>query len=120
MPLVGPNSIILALMASGLNGQSFCFNGYLPVKDPARSQFIKALEQRSAKEKQTQIFIETPYRNDAILADLLKHCLGNTKLCIAKNMTAPNAYARTQAISDWKKEQHVLGKDPAVFLVLAQ
>ncbi len=118
IPLAGPNSIILALMASGLNGQSFCFNGYLPVKDPARSQRIRALEQHSAKEKQTQIFIETPYRNDALLADLLKHCAGNTKLCIAKNLTAPGAYIKTLAVSDWKKSIPVLGKEPAVFLIL--
>lgn len=118
VPLAGPNSIVLALMASGLNGQSFCFNGYLPVKDPERSKRIKSLEQQSIKEKQTQVFIETPYRNDALLADLLKHCLGNTQLCIAKNITAPDAYIKTQSISDWKKHLPVLGKEPTVFLIL--
>ena len=118
IPLTGPNSIILALMASGLNGQSFCFNGYLPVKDPARSQRIKALENLSVKEKQTQIFIETPYRNDALLLDLLKLCNANTKLCIARNISAPDAYIKTLSIADWKKNVPVLGKEPTVFLIL--
>jgi len=120
IPLVGPNSIILALMASGFNGQSFAFTGYLPVKEPERSKKIQALELLSQKEKQTQIFIETPYRNDAILSDLLKVCANNTKLCIAQNITAANAFIKTEAIGDWKKEKPVLGKSPAVFLLLAQ
>jgi len=119
VPLTGPNSLILALMASGLNGQSFCFNGYLPVKDPARSQRIKALEQISKKENQTQLFIETPYRNNAILDDLLKNCMGTTKLCIAMNITAPNSFIKTKTIADWKKDKPALEKLPAVFLILA-
>ena len=119
IPLTGPNSIILALMASGLNGQSFCFNGYLPVKEPARGQRIKTLEQISQKEKQTQIFIETPYRNEVIFADFLKNCQGKTLLCIAKNISAPDAFIRTKTISEWKKDIPVLGKIPAVFLFLA-
>jgi len=118
VPVTGPNSLILALMASGLNGQSFCFTGYLPVKDPMRGQRIKELEAISIKEKQTQLFIETPYRNDAILADLLKHCNNNTRLCIAENITAPNAFIKTKTVADWKSEVPVLGKNPAVFLLL--
>ncbi len=120
VPVTGPSSIILALMASGLNGQSFCFNGYLPVKDPERSKRIKHLEQLSAKEKQTQLFIETPYRNESILADLLKNCLPTTMLSIAKDLTAADAYIKTYSIANWKKEVPVLGKVPAVFSILAQ
>jgi 16S rRNA (cytidine1402-2'-O)-methyltransferase len=118
VPLVGPSSLILALMASGLNGQSFCFTGYLPVKEPMRGARIKELEGRSAREKQTQLFIETPYRNDVLLADLLKHCLAGTRLCIAQNVTAPDAWIRTKTIGEWKKEIPQLGKTPAVFLLL--
>src|SRR5690606_6915682 len=85
IPLIGPNSLLLALMASGLNGQSFAFNGYLPLKEPERSKRIKTLEQHSAKENQTQLFIETPYRNNALLEEFLKQCQKNTRLCIAQN-----------------------------------
>ncbi|OJW77266.1 MAG: SAM-dependent methyltransferase [Bacteroidetes bacterium 46-16] len=119
IPLTGPNSLILALMASGLNGQSFCFNGYLPVKDPARSKSIKALEQQSQKERQTQLFIETPYRNNAMLDDLLKHCQPRTRICIAQNITAANASIKTMTVADWKKNKPRLEKLPAVFLLLA-
>jgi 16S rRNA (cytidine1402-2'-O)-methyltransferase len=118
VPLVGPNSIILALMASGLNGQSFCFTGYIPVKDPMRTKRIKELEATSVREKQTQAFIETPYRNDALLADLLKHCSGKTRICIAKNITAPDAFIKTKTVTEWNREVPVLGKTPAVFLLL--
>lgn len=119
IPLVGPNSLILALMASGLNGQSFCFNGYLPVKEPARSQRIKHLEQQSKKEIQTQIFIETPYRNNNLLDDLLKNCQNNTRVCIAQNITAPNASIKTKTVAEWQKNKPALEKVPAVFLFLA-
>jgi 16S rRNA (cytidine1402-2'-O)-methyltransferase len=118
VPLTGPNSLLLALMASGLNGQSFCFNGYLPVKEPMRSKRIVALEQLSKKEKQTQLFIETPYRNNTLLADFMKHCEGNTLLCIAQNITAPDAYIKTQTINHWKNSPPTLDKTPTVFLVL--
>ena len=118
VPLVGPNSIILALMASGLNGQSFCFTGYIPVKDPMRTKRIKELEAISVKEKQTQLFIETPYRNDHLLADLLKHCRSNTHICIAQNITAPDAYIQTKTVAEWNKGKPALGKTPAVFLML--
>lgn len=119
VPLTGPNSLVLALMASGLNGQSFCFNGYLPVKEPQRSQKIKALEQVSAKERQTQLFIETPYRNNNLLEDLLKYCRNNTQVCIAQNITAADAFIRTKTIEGWKKNKPALQKAPAVFLLLA-
>lgn len=119
IPLVGPNSMILALMASGLNGQSFCFVGYLPVKEPARSQKIKSMEVLSKKENQTQLFIETPYRNNQILDELLKNCNENTNLCIAQNITAPNQFIKTKTIEQWKKQKPVLEKLPAVFLMLS-
>ncbi len=118
IPLTGPNSLILALMASGLNGQSFCFTGYIPVKDPMRTKRIKELEATSIREKQTQLFIETPYRNDHLLADLLKHCSGRTRICIAQNITAPDAFIKTKTATEWSKEIPVLGKTPAVFLML--
>ena len=118
IPVTGPNSIILALMASGLNGQSFAFNGYLPVKDPPRSQRIKELENRSKKDNQTQVFIETPYRNDVLLADLLKTCQPSTRICIAKNITATDAYIKTKTVADWQKADPGIGKVPAVFLML--
>ncbi len=120
VPLTGPSSLILALMASGLNGQSFCFNGYLPVKEPERSKRIKALEALSQKENQTQLFIETPYRNNRLLEDLLRNCRDNTLLCIAQNITAPDASIRTLRIADWKQQKPLPGKSPAVFLLLAQ
>ena len=111
--------MILALMASGLNGQSFAFSGYLPVKEPARSQRIKQLEAQSEKENQTQLFIETPYRNNNLLDDLLKNCQNNTRICIAQNITAVNAYIKTRTAADWKKNKPSLEKAPAVFLMLA-
>lgn len=119
IPLTGPSSIVLALMASGLNGQNFAFNGYLPVKNPARAQKIKELVQISAKESQTQIFIETPYRNNQLLDELLKNCNGHNRLCIAHNITSANAYIKTQTIIEWKKSNYTIPKDPTVFLIQA-
>jgi 16S rRNA (cytidine1402-2'-O)-methyltransferase len=119
VPLVGPSSLILALMASGLNGQSFCFHGYLPVKEPMRSKRIKDLEALSVRENQTQLFIETPYRNDALLADLVKNCQPDTRLCIARGLTAPDGSARTLRVAEWQKAMPVIGKVPTVFLMLA-
>ena len=118
VPLVGPSSLILALMASGLNGQSFCFTGYLPVKEPMRSKRIKDLEAISLKENQTQLFIETPYRNDHLLEDLLKNCNPKTRLCIAQNITEPDELIKTKTIAEWSKKIPIIGKVPAVFLIL--
>ena len=118
VPLVGPNSLILALMASGLNGQSFSFCGYLPVKEPMRSARIKQLEALSIKENQTQLFIETPYRNENMVADLLKNCLPKTRICIAQNISALDASIITKTAAEWAKAIPVLGKVPAVFLML--
>ena len=117
-PLTGPSSIILALMASGLNGQSFAFHGYLPVKEPARSKRIKELEAISAREKQTQIFIETPYRNNTLLADLLKACQPTTRICIALDISGPTEQITTRTAQVWKQNMPQLEKVPAVFLVL--
>ena len=119
VPLTGPNSLILALMASGLNGQSFCFNGYLPVKEPARSQSIKQLEANSKKDNQTQLFIETPYRNNNMVNDLLQFCNPETRLCIAQNITGATEYIRTLSIAEWRIQKPNLVKAPAVFLLLA-
>jgi len=118
VPLVGPSSILLALMASGFNGQSFCFRGYLPVKEPQRSKSLKDFEVVSIKEKQTQIFIETPYRNNLFLEDILKNCNNTTKVCIAQNITAPDAYIKTRTAANWKKDKPLLSKVPTVFLLL--
>ena len=119
IPLTGPSSLLLAIMASGLNGQSFAFSGYLPIKDPQRSKKIKDLESISAKEKQTQLFIETPYRNNQLLAELIKQCHPSTKLCIAQHITAPDAFIKTKSVGEWKRHLPVLEKHPAVFLILA-
>lgn len=119
VPLTGPSSVLLALMASGLNGQCFCFNGYLPLKDPERSRKIRFLEADSAKDPKTQIFIETPYRNNNLLADLLKNCQPGTRLCIAMNLTAADEFLQTKTISDWKKLSPDLPKQAAIFLLQA-
>ena len=118
-PLTGPNSMMLALMGSGLDGQRFAFHGYLPLKDPQRSARIKALEALSAKEQQTQLFIETPYRNNALLSDLLKVCQPNTRICIAQNLSGPTEFIKTATAAQWKKNLPALEKSPAVFLMLA-
>lgn len=119
VPLAGPSSVLLALMSSGFNGQSFCFNGYLPVKEPERSKQIKFLEAHSKKNNQTQIFIETPYRNNTLLGDFLKHCSEHTKLCVAYNITSSEAFIKTKTIRQWKQEKLMLDKQPCVFLLLA-
>lgn len=117
VPVSGPSSVILALMASGLNGQNFAFNGYLPVKPPERVKALLNLERKVITEKQTQIFIETPYRNNQMTADILKTCASGTRLCIAANLTGPNEYIKTQSIGQWKKNVPDLNKQPAVFLL---
>jgi len=117
-PLVGPNSMILALMASGFNGQSFAFHGYLPIDKAARSKKIKELEQQAQRYKQTQLFIETPFRNNQLLAELLKVCAPNTQLCVACNLTAEDEWIKSTSIVNWRKEQVDLHKKPAIFLLL--
>jgi len=117
IPLVGPSSILMALMASGLNGQSFSFVGYLPVKQNERHERLRILERRSANENQTQIFIETPYRNMQLLADILKCCRPETMLTIAANITAEDEFICTRSIRQWKNRLPELNKIPTVFLI---
>ncbi|MBE6239473.1 MAG: SAM-dependent methyltransferase [Bacteroidales bacterium] len=119
VPAVGPSSLMLALMASGLNGQSFAFCGYIPAKTDERRSRLKTLEKVSAQFRQTQILIETPYRNDSLFADILSVCGGSTKVCVAANITMPDAYIMTKKVSEWKKEGLVIGKRPCVFLLLS-
>ena len=119
VPAVGPSSLMLALMASGLNGQSFAFCGYIPAKTDERRSRLKTLEKVSAQLRQTQILIETPYRNDSLFSDILSVCGPSTKVCVAANITMPDAFIRTKKVSEWKKEGLVIGKRPCVFLILA-
>ena len=133
VPLVGPSSLMMALMASGLNGQCFAFNGYLPVKEPDRSKEIKELERLSAKRGQSQIFIETPYRNERLLADFLQHCAPSTRLTVAADISMPTQFIKTKSIEEWRrvvakgaagaadtaKGGFVIGKRPCVFILLA-
>ena len=118
-PAVCPSSLMLALMASGLNGQSFAFCGYIPAKTEERRSRLRTLEKVSGQLKQTQILIETPYRNDSLFADILAVCSASTRVCVAANITMPDAYIRTMKVSEWKKEGFVIGKRPCVFLILA-
>jgi 16S rRNA (cytidine1402-2'-O)-methyltransferase len=120
VPLVGPSSILLALMASGLNGQCFAFHGYLPIEDEERKKSLAALEQESAKRNQTQLFIETPYRNDKMFASLLAHCRPSTRLCLAVDITLVNEHIQTHSIAQWKRlPKPQLNKRPSLFLLLA-
>lgn len=119
VPFVGPSSLMMALMSSGLNGQSFAFRGYIPVKTEERRKALKDMEKVSSQFRQTQIFIETPYRNDSMLADILSTCNPSTKLCLAADITLPDAFIRTKRVSEWKKSVPVIGKRPCVFLILA-
>jgi 16S rRNA (cytidine1402-2'-O)-methyltransferase len=120
VPLVGPSSIVLALMASGLEGQRFRFHGYLPVEAPARRARISDLEREAARADETQLFIETPYRNDALLADILATCHGATRLAVAADLTAPTERIRMDTIDGWKsRSSPPIGKRPAVFLLHA-
>lgn len=118
VPFVGPSSLMLALMASGLNGQSFAFLGYLPAKTEERRAALRNIEKRSSAANQTQIFIETPYRNDSLFKDILSSCQGRTRITVAANITMPDAYIRTLSVAQWKKENLVIGKRPCVFLLL--
>ena len=117
VPIVGPSSILLALMASGLNGQNFAFKGYLPVKPNERAKEIAVLDKRVISQRQTQIFIETPYRNNHLINDLLKTCSPATLLCIAANITGENEYIATKNIQEWKRNVPDLHKQPAIFLL---
>ena len=117
VPIVGPSSILLALMASGLNGQNFAFVGYLPIKPNERVREIAALEKRIRNNKQTQIFIETPYRNNQLINDLLKTCSPTTLLCIAANITGMNEFISTKTIQEWKGQVPDLHKQPVIFLI---
>lgn len=119
IPFVGPSSLMMALMSSGMNGQSFAFNGYLPVKPHERKAKIKELEKRSRNGRQSQIFIETPYRNDAMLADILEVCEASTRVCIAADITLPSAYIKTRRVQDWKQNRVTIGKRPCVFILMA-
>jgi len=119
VPLTGPSSILLALMASGLNGQSFAFTGYVPIQHPERQQRLKQLEKLARNSGQTQIFMETPYRNEKLLADILKVCMGDTQLCVAKDITGPQALIMTKSIEGWRKmkSKPSLHKIPAIFIL---
>lgn len=120
VPLVGPSSIILALMASGLEGQRFAFCGYLPREADARAKKIRQLETRSRQERETQIFIETPYRNDVLLQALVETCAPGTRLCVAADLTLAGESIQTKSIADWRAAASAIGKRPCVFLLLAQ
>lgn len=116
-PLVGPNSILPALMASGMNGQQFQFHGYLPIDNQQKIKAIKDLEAESIKKKSTQIFIETPYRNNQLIEAILKTCNPSTKLCIAADITGKNEWIKTKTIAVWQKEKINIHKRPAIFLL---
>ena len=134
VPLVGPSSLMLALMASGLNGQCFAFTGYLPVKMPARRDAIQQLERTSAKLSQSEIIIETPYRNDALLADMLQVLSPSTRICVAADITLPTQFIRTKTVAEWRRTSFAgssssfagstgespIGKRPCVFILLAE
>ena len=117
VPFVGPSSILLALMASGLNGQNFAFNGYLPINKSERTKTIKQLEKLVRITEQTQIFMETPYRNNQLIEALLKTCSNNTKLCIASDITLSTEKIKTKTIAEWKQTKINIHKKPAIFLI---
>ncbi len=116
VPLVGPSSILLSLMASGFNGQSFTFHGYLPKERPDRIKKLKELE-KAAQKQQTQLFIETPYRNTHLLEDMLSTCDGSTRLCIACDITLPTEFIKTKRIAEWRKQLPDINKKPTIFLI---
>jgi 16S rRNA (cytidine1402-2'-O)-methyltransferase len=119
VPLVGPCAILLALMGSGLNGQQFAFHGYLPVEEVSLRKKVQELEGHSRQKKQTQLFIETPYRNDRLLRVLIECCAPDTRLCVATQLTQPDESIATRRIADWKSAMPAIGKRPTVFLLLA-
>ncbi|MCR4741559.1 MAG: SAM-dependent methyltransferase [Treponema sp.] len=118
VPLVGPSSILMSVMGSGFNGQSFAFNGYLPVEVPQRIKALKKLENKVWNENQTQLFIETPYRNAKMIETILNNLKPNTKVCIAAGITCQEEYIKTKTVAQWKKEKvPELGKIPAIFVI---
>ncbi len=117
IPLTGPSSILLALMASGLNGQNFSFHGYLPINNPERSKKIANLEMMASKFRQTQIFMETPFRNNKLFSDILATCQDNTMLCVACDLTLETEFIHTKRVQHWKKERTDLNKRPCIFLI---
>ena len=117
VPLVGPSSILMAMMSSGMNGQSFAFNGYLPIDKTERKQEIKRLERLSFDQNQSQLFIETPYRNNKFLEDLCNTLHGNTDICVACDITLPSEYIKTMSANDWKKNNVDLHKRPTLFII---
>lgn len=119
VPLIGPSSLMLALMASGLEGQRFAFSGYLPREIADREKRIREIEKRSRAERETQIFIETPYRNDGLLSSLIETCAPGTHLCVAVDLTLPTETIRTRSIKEWNRDPVAIGKRPAVFLLYA-
>lgn len=119
VPLVGPSSLMLALMASGLNGQSFAFRGYLPAKTDERRNVLRQVERDSKSLNQSQIFIETPYRNDSLFKDLLQFLQPSTRLTVAADITLPDAYIKTRSVADWRKAPVEICKRPCVFIILA-
>jgi 16S rRNA (cytidine1402-2'-O)-methyltransferase len=119
VPLVGPSAIVLGLMASGLEGQRFAFCGYLPREAPERARRIRELEARSARERETEIFIETPYRSDALLGALVESCKPATRLCVAADLTLPGETVHSRSIREWRTVKSAIGRRPAVFLLLA-
>lgn len=117
IPLVGPSSIILSVMGAGFNGQSFAFNGYLPIEAADRAKRLKLLEQRAYTEQQTQIFIETPYRNNRLVEDILATCRPQTRLCIAANITCEEEFIMTRTLKEWRDHVPDLSKQPCIFLI---
>ena len=116
-PIVGPSSLILAMMSSGMNGQNFAFNGYLPIEQKKRRQAIIKFEKKAIKDNQAQLFIETPYRSDSLLNELLKVLLSNTLLCVGCDLSLKNEYIKTLTISQWKNEKADLNKRPCIFII---
>lgn len=117
VPLVGPSSILLALMSSGMNGQSFAFNGYLPIDNQERKQELKRLERLSFEQKQSQIFIETPYRNNKMLEEMCNTLHPDTNICVACDLTLPSEFIKTKSVNYWKKNMADLHKRPAIFII---
>ena len=115
-PLVGPSAVLMAMMSSGMNGQNFAFNGYIPINKSDREKIINDLERRSQKQDQSQIFIETPYRNEKLFMDLINLLSSETKLCIAYEITEPDEFIKTFTISEWKKKRLKFQKKPAIFI----